>query len=168
MSPDPLSEATEETLRTLIRLMGTVLGLVLVAISIGSFVAYRNATRAQDAADDAKHAVEAARATQVTLRQFEMESRARRDATCRIQEEEQRREVVRLIRTYEFLPQLLAQDPNSILSKAAIRSLPELESDARRDNAPPYCDEQGFGQPETGPRGELKVPERPQSLRGLR
>lgn len=85
----------------------------------------------------------------------------RADQICDITEADQRAEVRALGRTYDFLldPKSKREAPG--LYKAILAGLKQQEADAKRDNAPLFCDEDGVGEPEPDP----KVPRRPAALR---
>ena len=173
MSPR-LADADRRLLLMIVRLLGAVLAIALTAAAVGAFVTIRATVRAEDAADIAREAAQRAATNRVSLDRFLRESRERRNEACRISEYEQAREVRQLRRTYEFLPRLLREDPDGILAAASRGSLAALESDARTDNAPAYCDEPGVaaearGEPPVGlPEPDPKIPPRPPGLRGLR
>lgn len=166
--------AAVRSLRMIVPLLATVLVIVVVGAGVVAVVTWNTSHDALDAGRKATRAANTARVNSVTIRQFIAESRARRDENCRIQEYEQAREVEDLRRTYEFLPKLIARDPDSVLVAASIQALPSLEEKARVDNAPGYCDEPGAaaekrGAPPVGlPEPDPVIPKRPRSLRHLR
>lgn len=96
--------------------------------------------------------------TEATVKDLRREGEERRDQSCRIQERKQEADVQQLRRTYTFL---LGLKPAAPLRRAVITLLPQIEDDARQDDAPPYCNAPGVGLPEPDP----VVPKRPPSLR---
>lgn len=92
--------------------------------------------RVEDAVEANKRAIEA----------IEIESADRRDQTCQIFEAQHLANVTRLKRTYRYLEGLPRAEWGSTLTLAVLDGLPALETEARIDQAPPYCDEPGEAQ----------------------
>jgi hypothetical protein len=86
--------------------------------------------RADAAARDAKRAIV----------QIEREGRERRDQTCTVFERQHRSDVRQLRRTYRYLRTVLPQERGTSLTRTIIRGLPQQEREAKRDNAPSFCD----------------------------
>jgi hypothetical protein len=82
---------------------------------------------------------------------LQAESEERRDQMCRLFEGDHMADVIRLERTYEFLDRTGKTDLSNSLRAEILRSLPELEREARNDSAPEFCDEEGIGLPEPDP-----------------
>jgi hypothetical protein len=93
-----------------------------------------------------------------------METKERRHQICLSAEREHLGNVTRLLRTYDYLQELDPQRPLSLLNKAILRQLPDVELEARTDQAPEFCDEPDLGLPEPDPL----VPPRPDSIPELR
>jgi hypothetical protein len=91
---------------------------------------------------------------------FEADVNDRRDQTCRLFERDHLADVERLRGTYKYLNGLAPVQFEDTLNQAILRQLPDLESEARVDSAPDYCDEDGVGLPEPDP----VVPKRPAGL----
>lgn len=107
--------------------------------------------------DKAEHT---AQETKQLVIKLEHEAIQRRNASCQITERDQRDEVRSLEVTYDYLVGLTDKQRQTPLNKLIIKELPRAESEAKRDNAPKYCDEPGVGLPEP----DKKVPERPEGL----
>jgi hypothetical protein len=88
------------------------------------------------------------------------EQKARRDQACAISEAKQRRDIDSLRRTYDYLLTLSPTEKRDPINRAVLAGLPRTEADARLDDAPPYCDEPGIGEPEPDPT----IPRRPIAL----
>lgn len=86
----------------------------------------------------------------------------RRDQICDSNEREDRGDIVKLQRTYEYLVSLTPRQRQSPLNEVILRSLPETENTARERVAPKFCSDPGVGLPGAGP----KVPDRPRLLIG--
>jgi hypothetical protein len=71
---------------------------------------------------------------------IEQETQIRVDQTCHL-----------FADTYEYLDTLTKVEAKSGLNQFIISDLPEAESEARVDSAPPYCDEANQGLPEPDP-----------------
>ena len=105
-----------------------------------------------------------------TIEDFQREGHERRDQTCLIFERDQLREVQQLRKTYEYLLGLTPAQRREPLNQAVLQQLPELEGQAREDDAPPYCDEPGVeaerrGEPPIGlPEPDARPPARPDGL----
>jgi len=82
------------------------------------------------------------------VRDLEKESAERRNQNCLIFEGDHLEDINQLKRTYEFLDNPKA---NRGLVEAVLPGLPALESKARRDGAPDYCDDPNVGLPEPDP-----------------
>lgn len=90
---------------------------------------------------------------------YSAEQRERRDQACAISEAKQRKDIDTLRRTYAFL---LDPPPDQRgLARLVRPDLARVEAEARLDDAPPYCDEDGIGESEPDPT----VPRRPEALR---
>lgn len=87
------------------------------------------------------------------------ESNARFDQACTTWEQDNYDQVRRLSDTYKFLDQLRPHEYTSTLTKFAITNLPRTVAEARADDAPPKCDEPGFGRPEPDPKVPSPSPE---------
>jgi hypothetical protein len=99
----------------------------------------------------------------VGFKQIHEEGKVRRDQTCVIFERKHKTDVEKLTRTYDYLqrqPDSAFRDPTS-LPNEVIRSLSTTEAEARMDDAPPFCDDEGIGLPEPDP----VVPPRPLKFR---
>lgn len=92
---------------------------------------------------------------------FDVEANARRDQSCKITEGQQRAEVQSLRRTYSYLLSLSTKERRDPINRAVLAGLPTQEAQARQDNAPAFCDDPGYGEPEPDP----VVPRRPAALR---
>jgi hypothetical protein len=88
------------------------------------------------------------------------ESGERRSQICVGAERDDRDEIARLNRTYEYLLSLSPRQRRSPLNQLVIRTLPETEANARTVTAPEFCTEPGVGLPGPAPR----VPDRPAGL----
>jgi hypothetical protein len=95
-----------------------------------------------------------------TAARVDGERTERIDQTCMVFERQQLADVQKLRRTYEYLAALPPADLAEPINRAILAQLVDVEREARADDAPPYCDEQGFGLPEPDP----EVPERPEGL----
>lgn len=91
------------------------------------------------------------------------EQEGRINATCSINERKQAKDVRSLQATYDYLIGLSSRTLKEPINQAILRAVPEAEADADIDDAPPYCDEKNFGEPEP----DAKVPERPPALDDL-
>lgn len=98
---------------------------------------------------------------QQSVNDIERESVERRDQNCKIFETEHRREIKRLTDTYRYLVALPDAERGATINRFVLANLPNLEADARLDNAPAYCDKPDVGLPEPDPR----IPPRPKSLK---
>lgn len=90
-----------------------------------------------------------------------VEQRERRDQSCEIAERKQRVDVKRLRDTYAYAVRIPVEERGTQLNQAILEQIPQVEMDARLDDAPSFCDEEGIGLPEP----DSRVPERPASLR---
>ena len=94
----------------------------------------------------------------------------RRDQICLSAEREHLNAVTRLDRTYRYLVGLTPREARTRLNEAILRQLPEIESEARTDVAPLFCDEPGeraekAGAPPVGlPEPDPEVPQRPAGI----
>jgi hypothetical protein len=87
-----------------------------------------------------------------------LEREKRTDQICRIDERKQQKDIRQLERTYGYLlRELRAGRMDQPLNVEILRGLQQTEADAREDDAPPFCDEEGVGLPEPDP----VVPDRP-------
>lgn len=86
----------------------------------------------------------------------------RRDQSCLIQEAKQRSDVAALKRTYDYLSGRTSYPQTQELRRIALAGLPRAFHEAELDDAPPFCDELGVGEPEPDP----PLPERPAGLPG--
>jgi hypothetical protein len=82
---------------------------------------------------------------------IEQETQIRVDQTCHLFESDHLADVEDLADTYEYLDTLTKVEAKSGLNQFIISDLPEAESEARVDSAPPYCDEANQGLPEPDP-----------------
>jgi hypothetical protein len=86
------------------------------------------------------------------LDNFEDEALARVDQTCRLFEADHFEDVEGLRSTYTFLNNVRGtREAETALVQFVVRTLPRVESEARVDAAPPYCDEEDVGLPEPDP-----------------
>lgn len=135
-------------------IVSTVVNLIAVfVLAVGSFGVVRNALNI----DDTQEALEKA---EDALREIRLETVERVEQDCLKEERDHLKDVKNLRRTYRFLlgyPVSAHDDP---LYVALIQTLPQTESAARTDNAPPYCDRPNVGLPEPDP----VIPERPKAL----
>ena len=97
---------------------------------------------------------------QDAIRAIERERIERTNQSCDITERKQADDVRKLRNTYDYLVGLTPRQRRTALNAAIIRQLPRTEEEARRDDAPAFCDEPGVGLPEPDP----KLPRRPKSL----
>lgn len=114
--------------------------LVAAVAAVAGLTALAASGSAERAARDAKRA---AKASQRAIANVAREGRERRDQTCRLFEGQHLADVNRLKRTYTYLEHLPPTERGTTLTVAVVRQLPEIETDARVDSAPPYCDEPG-------------------------
>jgi hypothetical protein len=100
------------------------------------------------------------------IRRIEAEGIERRDQTCTLFEGQHLADVKQLRGTYRFLARLPRSEWDEALPKAIVGNLPQLEAKARRDSAPPYCDEPGAAAEAKGakpvglPEPDPKLPKR--------
>lgn len=147
-----------------------------IIVCIALFIAFIAVKVAGDANDNAKAATRAAleananaqaatkaatRATALAEAQVQaliQETAERRDQSCKISEQKQRGDVDQLKQTYDFL----TNPPPGLenLVPIALTQLPQVEREAKADDAPAFCDEPGVGEPEPDP----KLPKRPKGL----
>jgi hypothetical protein len=90
----------------------------------------------------------------------ETERRERTDQACTIFERKHKQDVDALISTYRYLGTLSGKELAEPLNRAVLAGLPRTIREANLDDAPPYCDKPGVGEPEPDP----KLPPRPGNL----
>lgn len=71
--------------------------------------------------------------------------------TCTIFEQNQKDDVQALKQTYKFLAIQTPKELQQPINQFIIANLPITEQNAQTDDAPDYCDEEGFGLPEPDP-----------------
>jgi hypothetical protein len=154
------------------RLERATLALLVICVA-GGFVAISDQNR------DIEQTQQDIKQTQARV---ERETRQRRHQICLGDEREHLAAVNRLERTYAYLVELDPERPLSLLNQAILRQLPDIENDARTDQAPAFCDLPGEevetlwrrthgkrGSPPVGlQEPDPELPERPASLPELR
>lgn len=100
----------------------------------------------------------------LTLNAQANESQERKDQTCTVFERLHESAVRQLTGTYDYLTGLRPKDYQQPLNRAVLANLPATERAALITREPPYCNEEGVGLDEPGP----KLPERPNAIPTLR
>jgi DNA-binding transcriptional MerR regulator len=130
----------------------TYIGLVLCLVFAGFTISENRALieKVDDQADTLK----------AQSKRFDKQALKVRSQNCSKFEEEHLQDVTQLRDTYDYLSQLTPAQKAESINAYVLSRLPETEARAKKDKAPKYCDEPGFGRPEPDP----KIPERPEGL----
>jgi hypothetical protein len=125
------------TFPRVISVLALVAGLVGITFAVAGYVKAENA-----------------------IKQVVAEGAERRDQSCLHDEIDQRADVRGLRLTYKYIVKLTPRQRATPFNALLIQQLPRSEREAGRDDAPPFCDEPGFGLPEP----DQPIPDRPAEL----
>lgn len=138
-----LLEATVAQQKALVRILGAILAVTILATAVGALVAGKTLQRVQHNA-----------ASVGDLRRLVAELQVFQDQLCASSEREHAINVRQYKDTLAYLDELKRRQPGELsrgINPFVIGRLPDTEKRARKDTAPPICDTPGLGLPEPDP-----------------